>query len=251
MGFDGEDRGVSSVVGTILLVGLVVILISLFAANTLGTLVQQDPPNAEFDVKHMDGDVIVTFWNGDPISPDELEVRINGEMAGYSQFNDLSKDMVVPGDSIRIDGSGLTGLVEVRVDWKSSQTGTSSLLTKQYVYISPGDSGGTPILDTATAEVENYNNQHGVQDVLVTWELSESYDLEIQLIDPQDGTILGSESLDNPQLNDSIIVDITNGEDPRNDAHPLEIIVVIEAVGSGEDCEGTLTDEDETIDLCD
>ena len=127
-----EDRGVSPVIGVILMVAITVILAAVIGAFVLGLGDQASntAPQASFSFDYDDadkGNVTVTHSGGDTISGTQLNVTASGNVDNSTQWNDDGSD-VTAGSSKTIfdeDNSFEQG-DSVRVIWTGE--GTSNTL---------------------------------------------------------------------------------------------------------------------------
>ena len=128
-----DDRGVSPVIGVILMVALTVIL-----ATVLGTVVldfaggvAEQPPQAAFDYEFdtAEDNVTITHISGDRIDNTSLRVQINGERVlgdGDSGWD----DDISAGDSVIINGSesGAGSGDTVRIIWQNPSSSSANTL---------------------------------------------------------------------------------------------------------------------------
>jgi len=93
-----EDRGVSPVIGVILMVAITVILAAVIGAFVLGLGDQASntAPQASFSFDYDDadkGNVTVTHSGGDTISGTQLNVTASGNVDNSTQWNDDGSDV--------------------------------------------------------------------------------------------------------------------------------------------------------------
>ena len=107
----GVRRGVSPVVGVILLVAITVTLAAVAAGFVLTIDVNEPPPDADFSVvEETDGDgdierLVVTHQGGESIPEDELSVTYTGDHLGTVTRNP-SDGTFSTGDTIEVEFAG-------------------------------------------------------------------------------------------------------------------------------------------------
>ena len=123
-----EDRGVSPVIGVILMVAITVILAAVIGAFVLGLGDQASntAPQASFSFDFSDdNDVTVTHSGGDTIQNSSL--TLNNESDGVAYFRE-SGDQVSTGDSATVEyGDGEV----IRVIWNNPAGGSSNTLAQR------------------------------------------------------------------------------------------------------------------------
>ena len=128
-----DDRGVSPVIGVILMVALTVIL-----ATVLGTVVldfasgvSEQPPQAAFDYEFdtVDNNVTITHISGDRIDNSTLRVQIDGERALGDGDGGWS-DEIAAGDSVTINGTdyGAGRGDTVRIIWQNPASSSANTI---------------------------------------------------------------------------------------------------------------------------
>jgi len=112
-----DDRAFTPLAGTGLLVGVVVLLLAVLGAAMFGFIDSVAPPEGEFTVETgEDGEVVVTYVDGEPIAAEELYVR-GQDPDGDVRFGAWPDDGVVrPGTRITVDAAD--GNEELRVVWE-------------------------------------------------------------------------------------------------------------------------------------
>jgi len=124
-----EDRGVSPVIGVILMVAITVILAAVIGAFVLGLGDQASStaPQASFNFDFSgDDSVNVTHNGGDTIQNSSLTV--NNGSGGEVFFHDDDTEQVSTGDSTSIDhDDGAT----IRVIWQNPAGGSSNTLAER------------------------------------------------------------------------------------------------------------------------
>jgi len=131
--FPTDDRGVSPVIGVILMVALTVIL-----ATVLGTVVldfasgvSEQPPQAAFDYEFdtVDNNVTITHISGDRIDNSTLRVQIDGERALGDGDGGWS-DEIAAGDSVTINGTdyGAGRGDTVRIIWQNPASSSANTI---------------------------------------------------------------------------------------------------------------------------
>lgn len=141
-----ENRGVSPVIGVILMVAITVILAAVIGSFVigLGDQVQETAPNAQFTFDYDDDEVTITHDGGQTIdlTEDNLLV-IGGQTADWEEVT--GDETVSAGDSATFDDSGgdsdITDVEEgdtIRVVWEGAE-GTSATLATDESPIEIGD----------------------------------------------------------------------------------------------------------------
>ena len=119
------DRGVSPVIGVILMVTITVILAAVIGAFVLGLgdQVSNNAPQASFSFDFADGNVTVTHNGGDNI--DNSTLTVTNSSSGNKTF---TADPVSTGDSVELEYSpGDT----IRVIWDNPAGGSSNILAER------------------------------------------------------------------------------------------------------------------------
>jgi len=132
-----DDRGVSPVIGVVLMVALTVIL-----ATVLGTVVLdfasgvgERPPQAVFDYERNSADEItVTHVSGERINHNRLRITVGGdEVYPDDSDSDISKtgwaSPIGVGDTVDIEHSGADGGDTVRIIWKNPSGQSANTLS--------------------------------------------------------------------------------------------------------------------------
>ena len=136
--FPTDDRGVSPVIGVILMVALTVIL-----ATVLGTVVldfasgvSEQPPQAAFDYEFEDDEeVTITHVSGDSIDNSTISVLIDGKDAfPADDANDFTVEdwhgTIQAGDSVTIEDDD--GVVDdettVRIIWENPSSSSANTI---------------------------------------------------------------------------------------------------------------------------
>jgi len=142
-----DDRGVSPVIGVILMVAITVILAAVIGAFVLGLgdQVSNNAPQASIGFSfNGTNDVTLTHDGGDDITANDIEVLIAGDVVYNSSGvqNDASapastnnwnnSDTISTGDTLVIEpNSGATGGDNVRVVWNNPSGGSSNTLAER------------------------------------------------------------------------------------------------------------------------
>ena len=114
--FRADDRGFTPVAGTGVLVGVVVLLLAVVGAAVFGLIDGVAPPDAEFEVEHENGDIVVTVLGPDPVPAEELYVR-GDDPDDEVTFGAWPGDGVVrPGEQITVPEA--TGNEDLEVVWE-------------------------------------------------------------------------------------------------------------------------------------
>jgi len=132
-----DSRGVSPVIGVILMVALTVIL-----ATVLGTVVldfasglSEQPPQAAFDYERNSADEItITHVSGDQIDNNRLRITVGGdEVYPDGSGPDISKtgwaSPIEAGDTVDIEHSGADGGDSVRIIWQNPSGQSANTLS--------------------------------------------------------------------------------------------------------------------------
>ncbi|QKY17794.1 type IV pilin [Halorubrum sp. CBA1229] len=115
-GFRNDERGFTPIAGTGLLVGVVVLLLAVVGAAMFGLIDGVAPPDAEFQVEHEDGDLVVVAAGPEPVPAEELYVR-GEDPDGEVEFGAWPGDGVVePGDRVVVPNA--TGNEQFDVVWE-------------------------------------------------------------------------------------------------------------------------------------
>ncbi len=126
--FRTDDRAFTPAAGTGVLVGVVVLLLAVVGAAVFGLIDGVAPPDAEFDVDHEDGELVIVALGPDPIPAEELYVRgedPNDEVV----FGGWPADGVVhPGDRITVPEA--TGNEEIEIVWEPVAFARSETLAR-------------------------------------------------------------------------------------------------------------------------
>ena len=135
-----EDRGVSPVIGVILMVAITVILAAVIGAFVLGLGDQASStaPQASFQYDFENKqNVTITHGGGDDIQNSTLSFAIQGLDAGsdYNIDYSLSDDgeLMRTGDSVELsdNGGNIEGGETVRVVWTNPSGGSSNTLAER------------------------------------------------------------------------------------------------------------------------
>ncbi|MFD1641290.1 type IV pilin [Halohasta litorea] len=121
---DDSDRGVSPVIGVILMVAITVILAAVIGAFVLGLgdQVSNNAPQASFSFEFADDNVTVTHNGGDNIPNSTLNVT---NSSGGVTF---AEDPVTTGDSVEL---GYSSGEVIRVIWNNPAGGSSNVLAER------------------------------------------------------------------------------------------------------------------------
>lgn len=92
-----DDRGLSPVIGAVLLVAIAIALVSLTAVMIFGTTDETPPaPTSKFEVTQADGEYVLEVTAGDTIDGDRVTIQ------GLEDPNVLAGREFAPGDSVKI-----------------------------------------------------------------------------------------------------------------------------------------------------
>jgi len=132
--FDSDDRGVSPVIGVILMVAITVILAAVIGAFVLelGSSVATEQPQASFDFEFNGSDVTVTHQGGSEIDNSSISVVLD-KSYNNSEYNWGDADgIITAGESM--DGSDIStyssGADTVQVVW-NGENGQSAVLAER------------------------------------------------------------------------------------------------------------------------
>jgi flagellin-like protein len=144
-----DNRAVSPVIGVILMVAITVILAAVIGTFVLGLgdQVRDTAPNAQFSWDQSEPSsgqytATVTMGGGQSIQTDNVNVVLDATQSNVGDTVDVttwpsSGSEVVAGDSMTIgndaNGEYLEPEDEIRINWVSSDGGTSSTLTQYEV----------------------------------------------------------------------------------------------------------------------
>jgi len=104
-----DDRGVSPVIGVILMVAITVILAAVIGTFVLGLGDSlEQAPQAQLDAEsNSDGDLLVNHNGGDAIPAAEIRVTVDGSDYTVSEFTDLTDgDDFTVGGTLEVAGDG-------------------------------------------------------------------------------------------------------------------------------------------------
>ena len=126
-----DDRGVSPVIGVILMVALTVIL-----ATVLGTVVldftgsiSAQPPQAAFDYEFTDENVTITHVSGDQMDNASLSVQIGEKEALEDRVEDGWNGDITAGDSVTINRTAAgADKATVRIIWQNPSDSSANTL---------------------------------------------------------------------------------------------------------------------------
>ncbi|MFW5917479.1 MAG: type IV pilin [Halorubrum sp.] len=114
--FPNDDRGLTPLAGSGVLISIVVVLLALVGAAVFGMIDDVAPPDAEFEVEEEDGELVVVALGPEPVAAEELYVR--GEDPDENvQFGAWPGDGIVrSGDRITVPNA--TGNEQFEVVWE-------------------------------------------------------------------------------------------------------------------------------------
>lgn len=142
---DAEERGVSPVIGVILMVAITVILAAVIGAFVLGLgdQVSNNAPQASFDWEFSNNNASIVHGGGEDIENSTIEITIEGDIAypnGDSVAAYGSTDWGGPistGDEVTLYNGGTPGdpLTNdgdtIRVVWNNPSGGSSNILSER------------------------------------------------------------------------------------------------------------------------
>ena len=122
-----EDRGVSPVIGVILMVAITVILAAVIGAFVLGLGDQasESAPQASIGFSFSDGNVTIAHDGGDNLQNDTISINIEGDEFSTEDWGD--GETISTGDTIELDPNADSGDT-VRVIWNNPAGGSSNTL---------------------------------------------------------------------------------------------------------------------------
>lgn len=135
-----NNRAVSPVIGSVLFVGIIVILIGLLSSPVLLALGEETEPSTEFKIEHnSDGTATVIYWNGNPIQASRVTIQVEGSTVD-NQFMDEYPEQIRPGNEVTVEvDEGNT----LRVIWINKK-GTRSAILEEEQLGNPSESPTTP-----------------------------------------------------------------------------------------------------------
>lgn len=126
-----HDRGVSPVIGVVLMVAITVILAAVIGAFVLGMGGEQtESPQASFDIDIEDGSVTIAHKGGDALKPATLDIVIGGDSREDALSSPGDDETFTAGEEI-YSGSAESG-AEITVIWHSP-SGRSTVLSQTSV----------------------------------------------------------------------------------------------------------------------
>jgi flagellin-like protein len=129
-GLIGEDRGVSPVIGVILMVAITVILAAVIGAFVLGLgddLGSSSAPSASVSAEDTGSDVVFTHNSGEAMDESDLHVIVNGDRANVGGDGEFAAGSTISADDVH-DGSP-SGTVSLVYDDGSASTTLASVDT--------------------------------------------------------------------------------------------------------------------------
>ena len=141
---EDSERGVSPVIGVILMVAITVILAAVIGAFVLGLgdQVSNNAPQAsfgfDFEEDATNRNVTITHDGGDDIDQSAIKVTIDGQEEypttnTFTQVGSGFSDPITTGDSVElsIGESNIDGGETVRVIWENPSGGSSNTLAER------------------------------------------------------------------------------------------------------------------------
>jgi len=122
---DDSDRGVSPVIGVILMVAITVILAAVIGAFVLGLgdQVSNNAPQASFDFDFSDdSEVAITHGGGDDIDNSTIDVSVGDSTAYESGSNATDSDFNVTGWEGSIETGDTLTLINISAEATSEET---------------------------------------------------------------------------------------------------------------------------------
>lgn len=126
-----DERGVSPVIGVILMVAITVILSAVVATFVLGLgeQVSDTAPSVSFDYERNGGDVTVTHQTGEELDAENVNVEVVDNNDGDASVDSQFSGDVTAGSSAEV--SGVDNGDVVRVVWEDE--GSSAILFERTV----------------------------------------------------------------------------------------------------------------------
>jgi len=142
---DDNERGVSPVIGVILMVAITVILAAVIGAFVLGLgdQVSETAPTATIDYEFDNADgVTLSHEGGAELDNSTISININGSVAPTTGWDGNDDDMISAGDTITLESSSAPyGDVEsddfasgntVRVIWQGDSGSSSTIASRDF-----------------------------------------------------------------------------------------------------------------------
>ena len=125
--FDSDDRGVSPVIGVILMVAITVILAAVIGAFVLelGSSVATEQPQASFDFEFNGSNVTVTHQSGSEIDNSSISVVLDKSDYNWSDDDGI----ITAGESMNISKDNVSADT-VQVVW-NGENGQSAVLAER------------------------------------------------------------------------------------------------------------------------
>lgn len=130
----GNERGVSPVIGVILMVAITVILAAVIGSFVigLGDQVQETAPNAQFTFDYSEGNVQITHDGGQDIDVTQSDLIVIGDDDGEYDWGDAHTEDIVSAGDTTPEGIPVTSGETIRVVWEGGE-GTSATLAEDEV----------------------------------------------------------------------------------------------------------------------
>jgi len=140
---DDNERGVSPVIGVILMVAITVILAAVIGAFVLGLgdQVSETAPTATIDYEFDNADgVTLSHEGGAELDNSTISININGSVAPTTGWDGNDDDMISAGDTITLssapDGDGESDEFAsgdtVRVIWQGDSGSSSTIASRDF-----------------------------------------------------------------------------------------------------------------------
>jgi flagellin-like protein len=129
--FDSDDRGVSPVIGVILMVAITVILAAVIGAFVLGLgdSLSNNAPQASFDFDPGNsGNGAIVMTGGDELDGTNVKVTVGGSTEVYERNTPVVPDPITAGTDLMTNGGSFGPDDTVRVIWTSPNGGNSAVI---------------------------------------------------------------------------------------------------------------------------
>ena len=132
---DDNERGVSPVIGVILMVAITVILAAVIGAFVLGLgdQVSETAPTATIDYEFDNADgVTLSHEGGAELDNSTISININGSVAPTTGWGGNDDDMISAGDTITLESDNFTSGDTVRVIWQGDSGSSSTIASRDF-----------------------------------------------------------------------------------------------------------------------
>jgi len=124
-----EDRGVSPVIGVILMVAITVILAAVIATFVMNMGPSENTmPNAQFDFEDDGGDTILVHDGGEAVPKDEISISAT---SSSPSLNSAISDDFTASDKVAPDSGGFTSGETVTITWENPNSDETQILFEE------------------------------------------------------------------------------------------------------------------------